>query len=151
MWCRLTYGRRSRETRSKSCVLSIKTTKHHPAHRCCSWVHQRGTKHTTKPTAPPVTWSNINIDSDTHERFGSLLQMTLLLKITQTARNGRGECVRLKNFVVNAHVAGNTIQHCGLYDYEFGDGKNGEGIYIGTSTNQVWRDESWGRGSFVVL
>ena len=77
--------------------------------------------------------------------------MTLLLKITQTARNGRGECVRLKNFVVNAHVSGNTIQHCGLYDYEFGDGKNGEGIYIGTSTNQVWRDESGGRGSFVVL
>ena len=96
------------------------------AHMCCSWVHRRGTKHATKPTAPPVIWSNINI-------------------------NGRGECVRLKNFVVNADVSGNTIQHCGLYDYEFGDGKNGEGIYIGTSTNQVWRDESGGRGSFVVL
>lgn len=52
-----------------------------------------------------------------------------------------GECVRLKNFVTGAKLTSNTIQHCGLYDYKFGDGKNGEGIYIGTSTNQVrWHD-----------
>lgn len=55
---------------------------------------------------------------------------------------GRGECVRLKNFVVNANIADNTIQHCGMYDFEFAGnsttgGKNGEGIYIGTSSNQV--------------
>ncbi|CAM9907708.1 unnamed protein product, partial [Laminaria digitata] len=51
----------------------------------------------------------------------------------------RGECVRLKNFVVGAKLTGNTIQNCGLYDFKLGDEeeKNGEGIYIGTSFNQV--------------
>ena len=51
----------------------------------------------------------------------------------------RGECVRLKNFVVGAKLVANTIQNCGLYDFKFGDQdeKNGEGIYIGTSFKQV--------------
>lgn len=51
---------------------------------------------------------------------------------------GRGECVRLRNSVVNAEILDNTIQTCGIHDYEFeSDDKNGEGIYIGTSNNQV--------------
>lgn len=55
---------------------------------------------------------------------------------------GRGECVRLKNFVINANITDNTIQHCGMFDFEFPgnstkQGKNGEGIYIGTSSKQV--------------
>ena len=63
-----------------------------------------------------------------------------------TARNGivtrigSGECVRLKNFVVNAEITGNTIIDCGVHDYVFGSDpgdKNGEGIYIGTSINLV--------------
>ena len=60
----------------------------------------------------------------------------------ETAPTVRGECVRLKNFVINANITDNTIQHCGLYDFEFAgnsttSGKNGEGIYVGTSSNQV--------------
>ena len=49
-----------------------------------------------------------------------------------------GECIRLKNFVINSDINGNTIEDCGLYDYAFdGPNKNGEGVYIGTSTSQV--------------
>jgi len=53
---------------------------------------------------------------------------------------GSGECVRLKNFVVNAEITENTIRNCGVIDFFFDngeDGKNGEGVYIGTSINQV--------------
>ncbi|CAN0465717.1 unnamed protein product, partial [Hapterophycus canaliculatus] len=50
----------------------------------------------------------------------------------------RGECVRLKDFVINAAIMGNTIEKCGIHDYEFESGdKNGEGVYIGTSSTQV--------------
>lgn len=57
-----------------------------------------------------------------------------------TLRSFRTECVRLKNFVVEAEITGNTIKYCGVYDFAYGDGgKNGEGIYIGTSSTQVSR------------
>ncbi|CAM9513141.1 unnamed protein product, partial [Ascophyllum nodosum] len=47
------------------------------------------------------------------------------------------ECVRLKNFVTGASISDNTIQNCGIWDYQFARGeKNGEGIYIGTSSKQ---------------
>ena len=50
----------------------------------------------------------------------------------------RGECVRLKNNVINAEISNNIIKNCGIHDYEFeSDDKNGEGIYIGTSSNQA--------------
>ena len=50
----------------------------------------------------------------------------------------RGECVRLKDSVVNAVITGNDIKNCGIHDYEFDAGeKNGEGVYIGTSSTQV--------------
>lgn len=50
----------------------------------------------------------------------------------------RTECVRLKNYVVNAEITGNSIKYCGVYDFAFNEGgKNGEGIYIGTSSTQV--------------
>ena len=46
--------------------------------------------------------------------------------------------VRLKNNVINAEISGNIIKNCGIHDYEFeSDDKNGEGIYIGTSSKQV--------------
>ncbi|CAM9238301.1 unnamed protein product, partial [Sphacelaria rigidula] len=50
----------------------------------------------------------------------------------------RGECVRLRNFVTNAELSDNVIEYCGVYDYRFGDGeeKNGEAIYVGTSSTQ---------------
>lgn len=51
---------------------------------------------------------------------------------------GRGECVRLKNEVVNAQIVNNVIQDCGVHDYVFARGeKNGEGVYIGTSSKMV--------------
>ena len=46
--------------------------------------------------------------------------------------------MRLKNFVTGASISDNTIQNCGIWDYQFARGeKNGEGIYIGTSSKQV--------------
>jgi hypothetical protein len=55
-------------------------------------------------------------------------------------QNAGGECIRLRYFVQGANIHHNTILNCGLYDFAFGEGgKNGEGIYIGTSSNQ-WND-----------
>ena len=63
------------------------------------------------------------------------------LKITNmTLKNAGGECVRLRYFVTKAEIAYNTITNCGIHDFVFGaGGKNGEGIYIGTS-NKQWGD-----------
>lgn len=50
----------------------------------------------------------------------------------------RGECVRLKQFVTNSEIVDNDVSYCGVHDYRYGGGgKNGEAIYIGTSSNQV--------------
>lgn len=46
----------------------------------------------------------------------------------------------MKNFVINSEITGNTISDCGVHAFVFGsdpENKNGEGIYIGTSLNQV--------------
>jgi hypothetical protein len=54
--------------------------------------------------------------------------------------NAGGECIRLRYFVQQANIHNNTIQHCGVHDFVFNTGgKNGEGIYVGTSSNQ-WGD-----------
>lgn len=51
-----------------------------------------------------------------------------------------GECIRLKNFVINSEITENEIYNCGVYDFQGdGEGVNGEGIYIGTSFTQVSR------------
>jgi hypothetical protein len=51
-----------------------------------------------------------------------------------------GECLRLRSFVTNAEVVGNTIDGCGRHDFMFPSSTvNGEVIYIGTSSNQ-WDD-----------
>ncbi|CAM9797922.1 unnamed protein product, partial [Ectocarpus sp. 13 AM-2016] len=50
------------------------------------------------------------------------------------------ECIRMRNFVTNAVIQNNDIENCGIYDFRFQfDGKIGEAIYIGTSSNQ-WQD-----------
>ncbi|CAM9513423.1 unnamed protein product, partial [Ascophyllum nodosum] len=55
--------------------------------------------------------------------------------------NCGGECVRLRNFVVEAEVRDNEISDCGVYDFRFGSsGKNGEAIYIGTAS-ELWDDD----------
>ncbi len=54
-----------------------------------------------------------------------------------TVRNAGGECVRLRYFAEDNEIAYNTIERCGAYDFALdGDGKNGEGIYIGTAPEQ---------------
>lgn len=54
-------------------------------------------------------------------------------------RNAGGECVRLRYFAKNNEIAFNTIENCGVYDFQFGGmkKKNGEGIYIGTVPEQL--------------
>ncbi len=55
-------------------------------------------------------------------------------------RNAGGECVRLRYHVTKAEIFGNTFYNCGAYDFQLdGRGKNGEAIYIGTSSEQ-WDD-----------
>lgn len=54
--------------------------------------------------------------------------------------NAGGECVRLRYFVQNSEIAHSTFHNCGVHDFVFGEGgKNGEAIYIGTSSKQ-WGD-----------
>jgi hypothetical protein len=62
-------------------------------------------------------------------------------KITNmTLKNAGGECVRLRYFITDSEISYNTITNCGIYDFIFDDGgKNGEGVYIGTSSKQ-WGD-----------
>ena len=44
----------------------------------------------------------------------------------------------MRNFVTNAVISNNVIEDCGIYDFQYQfDGKIGEAIYIGTSSNQV--------------
>lgn len=61
------------------------------------------------------------------------------LKFTNlNLRNAGGECVRLRYFAKNNEISFNTIENCGIKDFKFeGDGKNGEGIYIGTAPEQT--------------
>lgn len=51
-----------------------------------------------------------------------------------------GECLRLRSFITNAEVVGNTFEGCGRHDFMFPSSSvNGEVIYVGTSSNQ-WGD-----------
>lgn len=55
-----------------------------------------------------------------------------------TIKNAGGECVRFRYFARHNEIKNSTIQNCGRFDYQFGDGgKNGEGIYIGTAPEQL--------------
>ncbi|MDP3881388.1 MAG: DUF1565 domain-containing protein, partial [Nanoarchaeota archaeon] len=55
-------------------------------------------------------------------------------------KNAGGEALRLRYFIRNAEVAYSTFENIGVYDFKFnGGGKNGEAIYLGTSSNQ-WAD-----------
>lgn len=57
-----------------------------------------------------------------------------------TVMNCGMECVRLRNWVTNSVITNNVIEDCGIYDFRFRfDGKIGEAIYVGTSSNQ-WTD-----------
>ncbi|CAM9617951.1 unnamed protein product [Ectocarpus sp. 12 AP-2014] len=65
-------------------------------------------------------------------------------------QNCGGECVRLKDSVTNARVTGSTISNCGVHDFLFDSGdKNGEGVYIGTSSTQWKNGEDACNGNLV--
>ncbi|CAM9692535.1 unnamed protein product, partial [Laminaria digitata] len=54
--------------------------------------------------------------------------------------NCGGECVRLRYFITYAQVYNTRVTNCGVHDFVLdGTAKNGEGIYLGTSSNQ-WAD-----------
>lgn len=58
--------------------------------------------------------------------------------LNMVIKNAGGECIRLRYFAKNNEIGNNTIQNCGLIDYRFnGEGKNGEGVYIGTAPEQT--------------
>ncbi len=56
-----------------------------------------------------------------------------------TFMNAGGECLRLRYFVRGADVGFNRFENCGVHDFKFGGKKNGEAIYLGTSSTQ-WED-----------
>lgn len=57
-----------------------------------------------------------------------------------TLKNAGGEALRLRYYVRDSEIAFCTIGPCGIHDFvQNGGGKNGEGIYVGTSSNQ-WAD-----------
>lgn len=52
-----------------------------------------------------------------------------------------GECVRLKHFARGNEVARNRITDCGRKGFDLAAGKkNGEGVYIGTAPEQLFRN-----------
>src|SRR3989344_5104949 len=64
--------------------------------------------------------------------------VTGLKILSMNIKNAGGECVRLRYFAQNNEIAYNSINRCGIVDFEFkGGGKNGEGIYIGTAPEQL--------------
>lgn len=64
--------------------------------------------------------------------------VTGLLITKMTIKNAGGECVRLRYFSQGNEISYNTIGPCGVHDFAFdGDGKNGEGVYIGTAPEQL--------------
>lgn len=67
--------------------------------------------------------------------------VTGLRVLTMHFQNAGGECLRLRYFAQKNEIAYSTFTTCGLLDFAFAEGgKNGEAIYIGTSSTQ-WDDE----------
>lgn len=58
--------------------------------------------------------------------------------LNMSLRNAGGECLRLRYLIENSEISNNTIERCGIYDFELKeDGKNGEAIYLGTAPEQL--------------
>ena len=67
--------------------------------------------------------------------------VTGLKILNMTLKNAGGECIRLKYFATDNEIAYNNISDCGVYDFKFNNGgKNGEGIYIGTAPEQLYKN-----------
>jgi Protein of unknown function (DUF1565) len=64
--------------------------------------------------------------------------VTGLKILDMTLRNSGGEALRLRYFAHNNEIGNCTISNCGIYDFKFSGGGNvGDGIYIGTATDQL--------------
>ncbi|CAM9196305.1 unnamed protein product [Ectocarpus sp. 13 AM-2016] len=90
-------------------------------------------------------WRDILIyaiaDREPTERDGGYISTLdgLVIRNMKLANAG-GECIRLRDHVTRAEVHHNNITDCGIYDFRmYGDGKNGEGLYVGTASDQ-WED-----------
>ncbi|MFW5852985.1 MAG: hypothetical protein ACOCUR_03060, partial [Nanoarchaeota archaeon] len=60
--------------------------------------------------------------------------------LDMTIKNSGGEAMRLRYYAEDAEIAHCTFENIGMHDFKFdAGGKNGEAIYIGTSSNQ-WDD-----------
>lgn len=63
--------------------------------------------------------------------------------INMTLKNSGGEAVRLRYYCRGAEIAYSRFINIGVYDFKFnGSGKNGEGIYVGTSSTQWDQDKN---------
>lgn len=52
--------------------------------------------------------------------------------------HAQGECIRIKYQSSHNRIENNRVEYCGLEDFGGGgDGKNGEGVYIGTAPEQL--------------
>ena len=75
------------------------------------------------------------------KRYGTEFRSSLdgLIVSNMKLVNGSGECLRLRYFVTSAKIFGNEIENCGVGDFVFGNmkAKNGEVIYVGTSSSQI--------------
>lgn len=61
-------------------------------------------------------------------------------------KNAGGECVRIRYFSHYNEIAYSRFENCGVYDFRFNaGGKNGEGVYIGTSPKQLDSDFASGK------
>ena len=69
--------------------------------------------------------------------------VTRVRLLNMTLRNSGGEAIRLRYFAYNNEIAYCNISNCGIYNFEFGgSGTYGEGIYIGTASDQVLQGEN---------
>ncbi|MDQ3947448.1 MAG: right-handed parallel beta-helix repeat-containing protein, partial [Actinomycetota bacterium] len=69
-----------------------------------------------------------------------MFQATGVRIVNNVLRDAAGECVRVKYFSTGNEIAGNRIERCGRDFDAADDEKSGEGIYIGTSPEQVQRN-----------
>eukprot|EP00752_Nemacystus_decipiens_P012584 g11144.t1 len=64
----------------------------------------------------------------------------------------RDKLIYATDHVTNAGIYDNYISDCGIYDFRFADGgKNGEGVYIGTSSSQWGDGKNWSDGPDVCM
>ncbi|CAM9195519.1 unnamed protein product, partial [Laminaria digitata] len=94
----------------------------------------------------------VAVDRDATERSGGYMSALDGLVIKgMVIQHALSECVRLRHFVTYAVIEDNIILDCGLLDFEYDDGQNGEGVYIGTALAQWDEAKNFSGGEDVCL